>query len=109
MPALHANDSNFQSLVLESDQPVLVDFYADWCGPCRMMSPVVDEAADDLKGQARVVKVNVDEAPESAGRYGIQSIPAFLVFRNGEVQSSALGVASKETLIASVKETSAVA
>ncbi len=102
MPARHANDSDFSKHVFDTPQPVLVDFFADWCGPCRAMSPVVDEVADELDGQARVVKVNVDEAPDTAKRYGIQSIPAFVVFRDGEVRNRAAGVATKEALISVV-------
>ncbi len=102
MPALHVNDKNFDASVNQESQPVLVDFFADWCGPCRAMSPVVDEVADELAGKAKVVKVNVDEAPEAATRYGIQSIPAFVVFKDGKVQSTLTGVVNKETLIASV-------
>ena len=102
MPAQHANDANFSKHVFDTSQPVLVDFFADWCGPCRAMSPVVDQVADQLDGQARVVKVNVDQAPDTAKRYGIQSIPAFVVFRDGEVKNQTAGVATKEALVSAV-------
>ncbi len=109
MPALHVNDKDFDTVVLNADKPVLVDFYANWCGPCRMMAPVLDEVADDLAGRAIVVKVNVDEAPQAAQRYGVQSIPAFILFQNGEVKSTAQGALPKESLVASVNDVLTVA
>ncbi|MEM9367989.1 MAG: thioredoxin [Planctomycetota bacterium] len=98
MSAQHVNDQTFQTEVLESSKPVLVDFWAPWCGPCRMMSTVVDELAEDVGGDAVVVKANVDEAPEIAAKYGIQSIPTFAVIKDGEVQSQLGGIQSKEAL-----------
>ncbi len=98
MSALTVTDRNFRTEVLESTQVVLVDFWAPWCGPCRMMSPVVDELAKDLGDQAKVVKVNVDDAAETAAKFGIQSIPTFAVIKNGEVQVQLGGVQTKETL-----------
>ncbi len=98
MPALHANDTDFDSNVTADGELVLVDFWAQWCGPCRAMSPVVDEVADDLQGKAKVVKVNVDEAPEAAAKYGIQSIPAFVLFKNGEVIHTSGGMMAKDKL-----------
>jgi thioredoxin 1 len=81
---LHANEANFDQQVLAADVPVLVDFYADWCGPCRMIAPVLEELARETPA-ARIVKVNVDENPALASRYGISSIPSLLVFKNGEI------------------------
>lgn len=93
----HANDANFDELVLNSDVPVLVDFYAGWCGPCKMIAPVLEELAQEPTG-ARIVKVNVDENPQLASRYGISSIPSLLVFKDGEVVDQQVGLANKEQL-----------
>ncbi|EMI55926.1 thioredoxin [Rhodopirellula sallentina] len=98
MSAVNVNDQTFQTEVLESPKPVLVDFWAPWCGPCRMMGPVVDELADELQSDAVVVKVNVDEATDTATRYGVQSIPTFAVIKDGELVQQLSGVLPKETL-----------
>jgi thioredoxin 1 len=89
--------TNFDQIV-GGVQPVLVDFWAEWCGPCRMMSPAIDDLASHYDGRAVIAKVNVDEYPEIAGRYGIRSIPTLLVFKKGEVVESTLGVQSSDTL-----------
>src|SRR5829696_2594483 len=91
-------DTNFDDEVLKSPVPVLVDFWAPWCGPCRMIGPVVDEIADANVGKAKVAKVNVDEHPGVAARYRINSIPALLFFKNGEVADQIVGAAAKATL-----------
>jgi thioredoxin 1 len=93
----HAKSSDFDQLVLRSDVPVLVDFYADWCGPCKQLSPTLDELAQEMPN-ARIVKVNIDDSPDLARRYQVGKIPALRVFRNGEVAASHLGSASKEKL-----------
>ena len=93
----HLDEGSFSEKVLNSAVPVLVDFYADWCGPCRAMAPALEELASETAG-IRVVKVNVDEAPEVASRYGISAIPSLLVFKNGEVVAEHVGLASKAAL-----------
>jgi thioredoxin 1 len=93
----HANEANFDQLVLNSDVPVLVDFYADWCGPCRMIAPVLDDLAQEAT-DAKIVKVNVDEGPQLAARYGISSIPSLLVFKDGEVVDRHVGLANEAQL-----------
>lgn len=100
MPAIHVNDETFATEVLETTKPVLVDFWAPWCGPCRAMSSVVDDIADELSEDVTVVKANVDESSAAATRYGIQSIPAFLVLKQGKVLETLTGVVSKERLLA---------
>jgi thioredoxin 1 len=99
----HVDTSNFEELVLKSDVRVMVDFYADWCGPCRMVAPILEEIAGEVPG-ARIAKVNVDESPELAMRYGISSIPSLKVFQDGQVVAEQLGVASKSRLKALLEE-----
>jgi thioredoxin 1 len=90
--------SQWESEVLASEQPVLVDFWADWCGPCRMVEPVVEQIAEERAGELRVVKVNVDEEPELAQRYGVMSIPALVLFSGGEPKAGAVGAQPKGML-----------
>ncbi len=89
---------DFDEIVLRSEVPVLVDFYADWCGPCKMMAPVVEELAEDMEGKALVCKINVDENMEIAQRYQVMNIPTFLVFKNGEAVDRVVGGVPKSTL-----------
>ena len=93
--AIHFTDENFNQEVLASDIPVLVDFYADWCGPCKMLAPVIETLATEFEGKVKVGKLNVDNAPETAQSYGIMSIPTLLFFKNGELVNKSVGVVSK--------------
>ncbi len=94
----HADDSNFESMVLTGDKPVLVDFWAPWCGPCRAISPVLEELASEYGDRVNVVKVNVDDNPRTAGQYGVRSIPTLLVIKDGKVRDTSIGMASKNQL-----------
>lgn len=85
-------DTTFQNDVLNSDVPVLVDFWAEWCGPCRMLGPVMDQVSAKTEGRARVYKLNIDENPQTAQQYGITSVPAVLIFRGGQVEQQLVGV-----------------
>lgn len=96
--ALEFTDSNFESEVLNSDTPVLVDFWAEWCGPCRMIGPVVEEMAGEYDGKAKIGKVNVDNNPEISVKYGIRSIPALLIFKDGQVVDQIVGAVPKPQL-----------
>lgn len=93
--AQNVNDQNFENEVLKSDIPVLVDFWAEWCGPCKMLSPVIDEIAALAGTKAKVVKLNVDEAPQTAAKYGITAIPTTILFENGNVKQSNTGMMPK--------------
>ena len=95
--ALELNDSIFEEKVLKSDKPVLVDFWAEWCGPCRMVGPIIDELSKDFEGKAVVGKIDVDSNQEFAAKYGVRNIPTVLLFKDGELVSRQVGVAPKKT------------
>ena len=98
MSVMHITKANYDELVKNSDKPVLLDFWAEWCGPCRMLAPIVDEIANEYKGKVNVGKVNVDDERELAMRYGISSIPTLMLFKNGEVVKKSVGYAPKSEL-----------
>jgi len=89
------SDASFESDVLKSAEPVVVDFWAEWCGPCRMIGPALEEIAGQLGDKVKIVKLNVDENPKTAGQYGIMSIPTLMLFKNGKMASSKVGAAPK--------------
>lgn len=99
---LAVTDDTFQDEVLNSDQPVLVDFWADWCGPCRMIAPSVDQIATEYDGSIKVTKVDVDDNPAIPGRYGIVGIPTLMVFKDGEVVERITGALPKDAILAKV-------
>jgi len=97
------NANNFEELVQNSKQPVLVDFWAPWCAPCRMLAPIVEEVAEEVEGQCPVYKLNVDECQELAMRFGVMSIPTLILFENGEPADKTVGVQMKDTILAMVE------
>jgi thioredoxin 1 len=95
---VHTTDGSFDADVTNNETPVLIDFWAEWCGPCKMIAPILDEAADEYEGKLSIVKVNVDENPNIAQKFGIRSIPTLILFKNGAPQAQKLGAMSKSQL-----------
>ena len=100
--AVAVSDDSFQDEVLQSELPVLVDFWATWCGPCKMIAPLIDELAKEYQGKIRVVKMDVDANPETPGKYGIRGIPTLILFKSGQVEATRVGGTSKSQLMAFV-------
>jgi len=100
MGALKLDEKNFEAEVLKSSLPVLVDFWAEWCGPCKMIAPVIDQLSDELQGKMKIAKVNVDEAPELAGKFNVMSIPTLLIFKAGQPVDQIVGALPKDRLLA---------
>lgn len=109
MKIIHLTDQNFDAEVNKSTLPVLIDFWAEWCGPCRMISPIVDELATELDGKLKVAKVNVDEASELAAKFNIMSIPTLLLFKDGKIVNQMVGAMSKDQLLSKLKPALATA
>jgi len=97
---VHVTDDNFESEVLQSSEPVLVDYWAEWCGPCKMIAPVLDEIANEYEGRVKIAKLNIDDNPNTPPRYGIRGIPTLMLFKDGEVEATKVGAVSKSQLTA---------
>lgn len=97
--AIEVNDMNFDDLVIKSDKPVLVDFWAEWCGPCRMVSPILEEISNEYEGRALIVKCDVDSSPAVAAKYGIRNIPTILFFKNGKIADKQVGAVPKKNFL----------
>jgi len=97
---VHLSDDTFEAEVLQSSEPVLVDYWAEWCGPCKMIAPVLDEIASEYTGRVKIAKLNIDENPNTPPKYGIRGIPTLMIFKNGNVEATKVGAVSKSQLTA---------
>jgi thioredoxin 1 len=97
---VHVTDDTFEEEVSKSDKPVLVDYWADWCGPCKMIAPILDEIATEYEGRVKIAKLNIDENPATPPKYGIRGIPTLMLFKNGNVEATKVGAVSKSQLTA---------
>ncbi|MDF1643962.1 MAG: thioredoxin TrxA [Pseudomonadales bacterium] len=100
---VHVTDDNFEAEVLNSSTPVLVDYWAEWCGPCRMIAPVLDELADDFGDKLKICKIDIDANPGTPGKFGVRGIPTLMLFKNGNIEATKVGAASKSELSAFVE------
>ncbi len=100
----HVTDSDFDTEVLQSEQPCLVDFWAPWCGPCKAIGPVISELAGEFAGKVKIVKMNVDESPATPGKYGIRAIPTLILFKNGEILDQVTGAVGKTQLVSMMEK-----
>lgn len=103
MAVIKLTKDNFDQEVMQSGKPVLIDFYADWCGPCKMMSPVLEQLSEELEGKLKVGKIDVDEEPNLAGQYQVMSIPNFVIFKNGRAVDQIIGAVPKEQMMAKIQ------
>lgn len=100
----HVTDASFETEVLEANTPVLVDYWAEWCGPCKMIAPVLDQIADEYAGKLKIAKLNIDDNPATPPKYGIRGIPTLMIFKNGGVEATKVGAVSKSQLTAFIDE-----
>ncbi|KAB7622805.1 thioredoxin [Alkalilimnicola sp. S0819] len=102
--AIKISDSDFEQQVLQSKEPVLVDYWAEWCGPCKMLSPILDQVAEEYAGKVRVVKLNIDDNPETPQRFGVRGIPTLMLFKDGQPQGTKVGAMPKQALTGFIEE-----
>ncbi len=100
----HISDDSFEQEVLQSEQPVLVDYWAEWCGPCKMIAPLLDEIAGEYKGKLKVTKLNIDDNPNTPPKYGVRGIPTLMIFKNGNAEATKVGALSKSQLTAFIDQ-----